>query len=189
MFLGEGRGMKRSTGKKGRRRCCECRCWYTPAPSAMQTQMTCGGRCRLRRRARQERGRREADLEGARAADRERQRDHRRRIQVGTAPRGSMSQAGLSVQASESIKKIIDNMEQAHKRSQDGLGRQLRRLAQLTQEKIARASARSETRRPDVTGGPRSEYDCNCSTRRSNLGTCVTGRSGQERGHDAICQT
>ena len=124
-----------------RRRCCECRRWYTPEPSAAKTQMTCGRKCRLLRRAKQEKARREADLSNARAADRVRQREHRERLRKAAAaglktmaagPKVAaaepVSRAGLSAQAVEAIGEIVEKVRQAQRLSQAGLHRQVRRV-------------------------------------------------------------
>ena len=110
------------------RRCCECRDWYLPKPSALKTQKTCGVRCRLRRRGKYEKKRRALDLVAAREGDRDRQRDHRDRERA-TAGVSPMSQAGLSAQAAEAIEEIVEKLGQAQRLSQAGLRRQLRRFS------------------------------------------------------------
>jgi hypothetical protein len=116
-----------------RRRCCECRCWYTPAPSTAKTQKTCGKKCRLRRRGKQEKARREADLPTVRRLERARTRCHRERQATlegtglgGTGP--PMSRAGLSAEVAGAIEEIIENLGQAERMSRASLRRQLRRL-------------------------------------------------------------
>ena len=116
-------------GATPRRRCCECRGWYVPKASTAKTQRTCSKACRLRRRSRRDRARREADPAGAREAGRVRQRRHREREQAKTGGQGPMSQAGLSAEAAETIEEIINKLEQKTRLSQAGLRRQLRRFA------------------------------------------------------------
>jgi hypothetical protein len=111
-----------------RRRCCECRDWYTPKRSAAATQKTCGRKCGLRRRGRKKKARREEELSAAREAERERQRAHRERQRIlGTG--GSMSRPSLSAQAADAIEEIIKKLGQAQRLSRTGLRRQLRRLS------------------------------------------------------------
>src|SRR3954468_20535344 len=122
-----------------RRRCCECRCWYRPTLSAAKTQRTCGKECRLRRRAKHEAARREADLPAARRTERARKRRERERQAVPGPP---MSRAGLSAQSSAAIEEIVEKLGHAQRMSRAGLRRQLRRLAL---GELARASAESGT--------------------------------------------
>lgn len=128
MRLGDGRGMRRQAKKRARRRCCECRSWYRPAPSATKTQKTCSKACRLRRRAKQEKARREADLEATRRLERERQRRHRER-KAEAVECAQMSRAGLSAKAREALEEILVKLGHEQRMSRDGLGRRLRRLA------------------------------------------------------------
>ena len=116
-----------------------------PAPSTANTQRTCGKQCRARRRARQEKSRRDADLDNARAADRARQREYRRRKRAAEPEKRPLSQGGLSVQQAEVIGQIIEKMEQAQRLSQAGLRHQLRRLAHLARDENDHVSPRSET--------------------------------------------
>jgi hypothetical protein len=109
-----------------RRRCCECRCWYQPARSTAQTQVTCGKKCRLRRRGRQEQRRRRADLPAAREIERDRQRRHRERDSTLVhAP----SRAGLTAEGAEAIEVIVEKLRHEQRLSRAGLRRQLRRLS------------------------------------------------------------
>jgi hypothetical protein len=109
-----------------RRRCCECRRWYTPDPRAKRNQKTCGKQCRLHRRAKQEKARRDADLTNARAADQQRQMQWRaRKHRVGQKER-ALSQAGLSAQTTEIIEIIMNKLRQEQRLSQAGFRRLLR---------------------------------------------------------------
>jgi hypothetical protein len=126
--------MKRKPVTSERRRCCDCRSWYLPAASTAKTQKTCSRECRLRRRAKQEKVRRAADLENAREDERERQRRHRERMREakGRQARGPdppLSRAGLSVQVIEAIEQIVEDVGQAQRLSQAGLCRRVRRIA------------------------------------------------------------
>ena len=112
-----------------RRRCCECRGWYTPKPSASQTQKACGGKCRLRRRGKQEKKRRAADLAAVREDDRDRQRRCRDRERESAGVGPPMSRTGLSAQAAEAVEEIIERLGQEQRLSRAGLRRELRRLS------------------------------------------------------------
>ena len=69
----DGRRM-RPRKKVHARRCSECGEWFSPDPRAAKTQETCSKACRLLRRGRQAKERREDDIEGFRAAELTRQR-------------------------------------------------------------------------------------------------------------------
>jgi hypothetical protein len=116
-----------------RRRCCECRSWYTPAPSTGKTQKTCGKKCRLRRRGKQEKARRAADLPATRKLERARKRCQRERQATleGTSLKGTnlpMSRAGLTAEVAGGIEEIIEKLGQAERMSRAGLHRQIKRL-------------------------------------------------------------
>jgi hypothetical protein len=59
--------------KVHRRRCTECRVWFSPDPRAATVQQTCSPKCRREKRNRQAAERRACALEKFRAAERERQ--------------------------------------------------------------------------------------------------------------------
>lgn len=88
--------------------------------------MTCGRKCRLRRRGRQEQQRRRADLPAARELERNRQRRHR---ESDSALAPTTSRAGLTRQESDAIEQIVEKLRQDQRLSRAGLRRQLRRLA------------------------------------------------------------
>jgi len=113
--------------KRGRRRCCECRSWYVAAASAAKFQKTCSKKCRLRRRGKQGKKRREVDLANARADERERQRKHRRQEREKNATGAPLSRAGLPAKVLESAEEILANLRQAQRLSQAGLRRRMRR--------------------------------------------------------------
>lgn len=133
--------MTQTLGKGERRRCCECRSWYVPEPSAVATQRTCSRRCRLRRRARQAERRREADLFNARADERERQRKHRarKREECGSDP--PLSRAGLPAQVLVAVEEILQDLGQAYELSRAGLRRRVRRSALKTLGNLCRSGA------------------------------------------------
>lgn len=112
-----------------RRRCCECRDWYMPKPSASQTQKTCGGKCRLRRRGKNEKKRRAADIAAVREDERDRQRRRRDRELDSAGVSPPMSRTGLSAQAAEAVEEIIEKLGQEQRLSRAGLRRQLRRFS------------------------------------------------------------
>jgi hypothetical protein len=133
--------MTHTLGKGGRRRCCQCRTWYVPERSAATTQRTCGKKCRLRRRARQEKRRREADRTNARADERERQRKHRARERAEKAAADPpLSQAGLYAQLCGVVEEILQELGQAHRLSQAGLRRRVRRSALKTLGEMCRGA-------------------------------------------------
>jgi len=113
--------------KCGRRRCCECRSWYAPAVSAAKFQKTCSRRCRLRRRGKQGKKRREADLGNARADERERQRKHRWQEREKSATGPPQSRAGLPAKVLDCAEEILANLRQAERLSRAGLRRRMRR--------------------------------------------------------------
>lgn len=118
--------MTHTPRKRGRRRCCECRWWYVPTPSAAEFQKTCSKKCRLRRRAKQAKRRREAELANARADERERQRKHRaqKRENSGTGP--PLSRAGLPAKVLDCAEEIFEKLRQAERLSRAGLRRRVR---------------------------------------------------------------
>ena len=132
--------MTQTPSKRMRRRCCECRKWFVPAPSAAKTQKTCSRKCRLRRRAKQEKARRARDLANARTDECERQRTHRERKREKQGADPPLSQAGLSVQLRDAVEEIIEDLGQAQRLSLTGLRRRLRRIAMKTLGKTDRSA-------------------------------------------------
>ena len=125
-------------GKSGRRRCCECRGWYQPKRSATKTQKTCSRKCRLRRRARQERKRRAEELVNARADERDRQRRHRARKAEKQGRDRPVSLTGLAAQVVDTVEQIVEEVGQAQRLSLTGLSRRVRRIALKAQRKTER---------------------------------------------------
>ena len=113
--------------KCGRRRCCECRSWYAPAASTAKFQKTCSKKCRLRRRGKQAKRRREANLANARADERERQCKHRLQEHDKSAPGPALSRAGLPAKVLDCAEEILANLRQAERLSRAGLRRRMRR--------------------------------------------------------------
>ena len=120
--------MKQTARESGRRRCCECRRWYTPDPHAKKQQKTCSKKCRLQRRAEQEKKRRAADLPEARTADRQRQQQYRARKRARGREKRSMSRTGLPVEMAEIVEITVEKLGQDQRLSQAGLRRLLRGL-------------------------------------------------------------
>jgi len=118
--------MRRATVKSCRRRCCECRRWYTPDPRARRSQKTCSQTCRLRRRARQKKARRVANLQRARETERLRQQRHRASKRLKTQEKARVSRPGMSAEAVEIIEIILAKLEQDQRLSRPGIQRLLR---------------------------------------------------------------
>jgi hypothetical protein len=133
--------MTQTLSKGGRRRCCECRSWYVPSPSAVNTQRTCSRRCRLRRRAKQAKRRREADLLNARVDERERQRKHQagKREEGGLDP--PLSRTGLPTQVRAAVEEILQDLGQAYELSRAGLRRRVRHSALKRLGNLCRSGA------------------------------------------------
>jgi len=71
-----------------RKRCTECRCYFTPTATAAKSQRVCGAACRKRRRRKLAKQRRESDVQGFRVDERARQRASRaKRRAEAPAPR------------------------------------------------------------------------------------------------------
>ncbi len=113
------------------KRCTVCRRWYPPSVKAIAFQKTCSEICRLRRRRRLSRARRERDLQDYRVDERERQRACRRRKKKaapeypGTADLDAMSRAGLHPQPMNLQKLVRESVDMALGRSRAALIRQL----------------------------------------------------------------
>jgi hypothetical protein len=70
-----------------RRRCTECRDWFTPAATAAESQRVCSPHCRKRRQRKLARARRTRQVQRYRVEERERQQASRsRRHAEGRAP-------------------------------------------------------------------------------------------------------
>jgi hypothetical protein len=116
-------------------RCTICRRWYLPSPTAITFQKTCSTECRLRRRRRLARARRERNLQDYRVDERERQRISRRRrkkkagdIPPETTDSGDMSRAGLIPQIADLQRVVRESVDKALDRSRPTLIRQLTAL-------------------------------------------------------------
>ena len=113
------------------KRCTVCRGWYHPSVKAMSSQKTCSETCRLRRRRRLSRARRERDLHDYRVDERARQRASRRRSKraaarcPATADSNAMSRAGLQPQPLDLQELVRESVDIALGRSRAALIRQL----------------------------------------------------------------
>jgi hypothetical protein len=109
------------------KRCTICRCWYHPSDKAVAFQKTCSETCRLVRRRRLSRARRERELQDYRVDERERQRACRRRKKK-AAQRGNsdaMSRAGLQLQVIDLHEVVRESVDIALRKSRAALIRQL----------------------------------------------------------------
>lgn len=93
--------------------------------TAANTQKTCGRECRLARRRRQGRQRRQKDLDAYRDDEAARQRDRRERLR---AEVGCHAPA-LSANCWKSKPEISQIVAETFRRSRTGLARELRRMA------------------------------------------------------------
>jgi hypothetical protein len=110
------------------KRCTICRCWYHPSVKAFSFQKTCSETCRLIRRRRLFRSRRERDLQDYRVDERERQRACRRRKKKKAAEKGDpdvMSRAGLQPQLMDLHEVVRESVDIALGKSRTALIRQL----------------------------------------------------------------
>jgi hypothetical protein len=112
----------------GRRRCIECRRYFVPLPMARHNQKTCCEECRVHRKRKLAKRRRANDLEGFRADERERQKEHRAR-QKGCAKKTGkqppMSRATLSPREAILRAEIVKNWDKAIDLSRAGFQRQI----------------------------------------------------------------
>lgn len=122
-------------GKIKRRRCCSCRRWYYPHPSAEQNQRTCNDKCRVKRRNLLARRRREQNLQDYRVDERERQRRRRKKLREAMlADRGNtlvssdLSRAGLPLQTADLQETILKNWDKQSRLSRASLRRDLEAL-------------------------------------------------------------
>ena len=110
------------------KRCTICRRWYHPSVKAVSFQKTCSETCRLIRRRRLSRARRERDLQDYRVDERERQRACRRRRKKKAAERGdpdAMSRAGLQPEIIDLHEVVRESVDIALGKSRAALIRQL----------------------------------------------------------------
>jgi hypothetical protein len=117
-------------GREGRHRCATCRQWFHPDARAGERQRVCSAECRRERSRAQGRRRRWKDLEGYRAAERVRQREHRAAVASGgERPRaGSVSRARMEAQGPETMEKILVAWDTASRLSRAGLQHALREI-------------------------------------------------------------
>lgn len=110
-----------------RRRCTECRRWFSPAATTDERQKTCGPECRRSRRRKQARARRAADLEGSRAEECARQQVFReaRRKQRSEEPRHAPASPRNYPEVLEKVRQIVD---EASRLSRTGFERAVRQI-------------------------------------------------------------
>ncbi len=121
-------------GMVTRRRCAECGRRFEAAVTASKTQKVCGAECRLARRRKQARRRRQDDLDGHREDEAERQRVCRaaRRAARGALAAGSAARCHAPASVAKGWKgqdEIDRIVAEAFQRSRAGLERELRRAA------------------------------------------------------------
>ena len=113
------------------KRCTICRQWYRPSIKAISFQKTCSEVCRLIRRRRLSRARRERDLQDYRVEERARQRACRRRKKktasqcLETSDSDAMSRAGLQPQRMGVHELVRESVDSVLGRSRAALIRQL----------------------------------------------------------------
>lgn len=126
---------------RARKRCTSCRRWFEPAASALHNQKTCGAvECRLRRRSKAARQRRELDVQDFRVEERARQlrfRDKRRKKGV----RGDLSRAGLPPQVKHLEQVVLEKWDKLARVSRAGLRREIRVALGRTSEIVGQESA------------------------------------------------
>jgi hypothetical protein len=114
-------------------RCTVCRHRYRPSLTAATFQKTCSDSCRLRRRRRLARARRERNLQDYRVDERERQRASRRRwkkkkpgdFPPETTDSVDVSRTGLQPQVADLQTFVRESVDKALERSRPTLIRQL----------------------------------------------------------------
>ena len=122
MLAGDARGMTR-------RRCTECARRFEAAATAAKSQKVCGPECRLARRRRQDKERRQAALDGYRAEERVRQRACRARRAVdGGASVTECHGPASDAKRSKSQLEIGEIVAETFRRSRTGFERELRRM-------------------------------------------------------------
>jgi hypothetical protein len=110
------------------KRCTICRHWYRPSTKAISFQKTCSKTCRLIRRRRLSRARRERDLQDYRVDERARQRACRRRKKkkaAQTADLDDTSRAGLNPKVIDLQRVVRESVDIVLERSRATLIRQL----------------------------------------------------------------
>ncbi len=122
-----------------RRRCRECRKWFTPAVSAVDHQLVCGGACRGQRRNRLARQRRHDDLDEQRADERARQQQ-RRWGRAKAAGCHELPSDGNSAELLRKVEQIVDKAASLSRATlRRDLGRILRKIGPLWPAKVDRA--------------------------------------------------
>lgn len=127
--------------KPGRRRCTECRASFEPGVTAVNTQKTCSAKCRVLRRRKHAKRRRDREVQDHRVDERARQakcRRRRRRERDGTTVTRPMSRAGLPLQVARLEGLILGKLDKIFRVSRAGLARDLRSVLGAIDEKVGR---------------------------------------------------
>ena len=123
-------------GPTERKRCTECRGWYGPTPSAVETQRVCGEvACKRARKRKQARARRLARLQDHRADERSRQKEcrERRRAKGCHAPASVGKAALVAAGMLETWDEMVGGLAALSRAS---LQRRIPRLARLWATKV-----------------------------------------------------
>jgi hypothetical protein len=136
--------------KSRRKRCSICRKWYTPHPSALNTQKTCCPECRKKRKNRLALKRRDQDIYQYRVAERIRQREYRQRKRESKAiDRQSettdehVSHAKLPGQPVDFAELILKNWDKEQQLSRARLHRYLIELIKDTPHNVGQGETKS----------------------------------------------
>lgn len=126
-----------------RRRCTECGRRFKPAATSAKSQKVCGPGCRLARRGKQARRRRQSDLDGYRADELARQRASRAARRSAAASDVARCHAPASDAKCAKRKPEIDRIvAETFRRSRTGLERELQRMVRKIGPIIAAEVAR-----------------------------------------------
>ena len=135
----------RTTKKRARKRCSECRRWFEPSRTAERSQKTCSRRCREKRQRKLSKRRRKRDLEGYRADERQRQSDfrERRREQVDEGVKNpQVSRATLSQQDAVLKGEIVKNWDRQMELSRARFERRIGHLLGRAGQKLGQTGTR-----------------------------------------------
>lgn len=141
------------------KRCCTCRQYFRPHPCAVQAQKSCSVECRIKRRRKLAKIRRERDLQDNRIDERQRQRKCRQRRRQGTpgsekrkSVSETMSRTGLQMQADDLQRLILKKVDKQFRLSRATLCRDLEILLSVSVEILDKLTQGSVS----VTDHPRS---------------------------------
>ena len=140
-----------------RKRCCCCRKWFYPHPSAQGQQKTCSPGCRARQKGLLAKRRRDLEVQNYRVDERERQRKHRRQVPREEVKSGSdpanppqLSRAGLSPQPIDLKEVILKKWDKQVRLSRACLRRDLEDLLGVSGENWDKVGQKP----PPVTSHP-----------------------------------